>query len=412
MSTIHVVGAGLAGLAAAVRLSGAGRRVVVHESAGHGGGRCRSFFDDTLGCTIDNGNHLLLAGNRDAMAFLEIIGSRDSVHGPKDASFTFADLSDGKRWTIRPNAGRLPWWIFAAKRRAPGTSPGDYLAALKLALASRDATVADCLDTGRPAFERFWQPLVMAVLNADAREGAARLLWPVMVEIFGRGAAAAQPLIAREGLSRSFVEPAIAFITAHGGEVRFNERLHAVSHEADTIRSLDFTGGPVPLGTDDRVVFATPPLVAGELLGIDTPRGSRAIVNGHFRVDGPLPSDLPFLGLCGGTAHWLFIRGQVVSVTVSAADALAERPNEEVAATLWADVARALGLTGALPPWRVVKEKRATFAQLPSELPHRAPTRTRWRNLVLAGDWTDTGLPATIEGTIRSGFRAAAALLP
>jgi hypothetical protein len=125
-----------------------------------------------------------------------------------------------------------------------------------------------------------------------------------------------------------------------------------------------------------------------------------------------LPDGAVLLGLVGGTAEWLFARGPVVSLTVSAADRLADEDAHEIARRLWCDTARALDLpTEPLPPWRIVKEKRATLAQTPEADRCRPATRTRWANLVLAGDWTATGLPATIEGAIRSGDRAAAALL-
>lgn len=405
---VHVVGAGVAGLAAAVRLATAGVRVALHEGAGHGGGRCRSFHDEVLDRTIDNGNHLLLSGNTAVASFLAETGAVDALAGPNKAAFAFADLGTGARWTLRPNAGRLPWWIFSATRRAPGTRARDYLAGLKLARAG-DATISQCLDATRPAFARFWEPLVLAVLNAPPREAAARLLWPVMTEIFGRGAKAARPLVAREGLSHAFVEPALRTLERHGAEIRFNQRLRAIIRQGERATALDFTRGRVALGPEDRVVLAVPPAGAAELLPeLPSPKGARAIVNAHFRVSEPLPTNLPFLGLVGATAHWLFIRDDVVSVTVSAADDLAEVENEDVARRLWADVTRALSLTAtALPPWRVIKEKRATFAQVPAELARRAPARTPWRNLFMAGDWTDTGLPCTIEGAIRSGHRAA-----
>jgi len=105
------------------------------------------------------------------------------------------------------------------------------------------------------------------------------------------------------------------------------------------------------------------------------------------------------------------VRGEIASVTVSAADALAEQPNEVVAATIWPEVARALGRGGeAMPPVRIIKEKRATMAQTPAALRLRPGARTRWTNLALAGDWTDTGYPATIESAVRSGAAAAAVL--
>lgn len=413
---VHVVGAGLSGLAAAGRLSArGGGRILVHEAAGHAGGRCRSFFDETLGRTIDNGNHLLLSGNHSAMSYLAEIGAHESLYVAPEPAFPFVDLRTGRRWTVRPNRGRLPWWIFDPARRVPDTGPLDYLAGLRLAFAAPNETVAQCLAARAVLYERFWEPLAIAALNTLATEGAARLLWPVVVETFGRGGEATRPCIAREGLSASFVDPALKRLAEHGAEVRFNRRLRAVEITESRISALDFAEGHLTVRREDAVILALPPSRVAELLpGVPAPLESRAIVNAHFRVDHipAFPENLPFLGLIGGAAHWLFRRGDVVSVTVSAADALAEERNEAVADKLWADVARALALALApRPAVRIVKEKRATFAQVPAALARRAHARTTLGNLFLAGDWTDTGLPATLEGAIRSGHTAAQAAL-
>ena len=123
-----------------------------------------------------------------------------------------------------------------------------------------------------------------------------------------------------------------------------------------------------------------------------------------------LPEDLPLLGLIGGTAEWLFARGRVVSLTVSAAEALADTDNETLAGRLWADTARALALPlEPRPPLRILREKRATFAATPAAAARRPGATTGWRNLLLAGDYTATGLPSTIEGAVLSGHAAAAA---
>jgi squalene-associated FAD-dependent desaturase len=414
MATIHVIGAGLAGLACAVELAKAGRAVVVHEAAGQAGGRCRSFHDDALDCEIDNGNHLMLSGNSAAMAYLDTIGSRDTLLCPEGARFPFVDLATGERWTVELNEGRIPWWIFAPERRVAGSRPGHYLAALCLAAAGPRRTVAQCFDTRLPIYRRFWEPLAVAILNTAAEEASAKLLWRVLAETVGRGAAASRPCIARDGLSHSLVAPALRYLEGHRAEIRFASRLRALEGRDGRAVTLDLSGGTVALGSDDGVVLAVPPAIAVELLpGLKAPLETRPIVNAHFRLpEAPKPPEgLPFLGVIGGDAQWLFLRGRMVSVTVSAATGLVDEPAEAIARRLWSDVDRALGLGDApLPPHRIVKEKRATFAQTPQSLAFRPDSHTVYRNVVLAGDWTDTGLPATIEGAIRSGQRAARAI--
>src|SRR5262249_24418630 len=124
---IHVIGAGLAGLAAALRLQDGGATIVIHEATDHAGGRCRSYYEPGLETRIDNGNHLLLSGNHAALDYLRRIGAQDKLTGPTRAEFDFADLKTGQRWRLRPNEGRLPWWMLVPSRRVPGSHLGDYL---------------------------------------------------------------------------------------------------------------------------------------------------------------------------------------------------------------------------------------------------------------------------------------------
>jgi phytoene dehydrogenase-like protein len=124
----HVIGAGLAGLSAAVALAKGGVTVQVSEAAAQGGGRCRSYFDPQLGTVIDNGNHLVMSGNHAIYEYLRIIGAEDRLTGPKTAEFDFVDLQTQDRWRLRPNPGPLPWWVASPARRVPGTKTADYLA--------------------------------------------------------------------------------------------------------------------------------------------------------------------------------------------------------------------------------------------------------------------------------------------
>jgi len=405
---VHVVGAGLAGLAAAVELAAEGRGVRVYESARYAGGRCRSYLDAELGCRIDNGNHLLLAGNQAALGYLERIGALDTLEGLPEAIFPFIDAGTGRRWTVRPNRGAVPWWILNTKRRVPGTRAADYLAVLALRRADPSATVVETLDRHKVVFRSLWGPLAVAALNTSADHASATLFWRILKETLGRGGFACRPLVPRDGLSETFVDPALAWLRAHGAGIGFGERLRALQFASDRVSELVFDTGPVAVDRGDSVILAVPAAVAARFIpGLSVPDVYSPIINAHFRCGVPAGSPY-FVGMIGGVAEWVFRKHHGLSVTVSAAGRLVDQPAEELRDLLWRDAALAYHLPAyPIPPARIVKERRATFLTSPAQLLRRPGPTTRWQNLLLAGDYVDTGLPGAIEGAIASGFMAA-----
>ena len=375
---VHVVGAGLAGLAAALHLADAGVAVTLHEAGPAAGGRCRSYFDRELGCRLDNGNHLLLSGNRAVWGMLDRIGSGGTMQGPGRPAFPFMDLGTGERWTVAPSPGRIPWWVLNRKRRVPGTRLSEYLSLASLRRAGPEATVAGALRQGT-LYRRLIEPLTISALNTMPDAGSARLMGAVVAETLAAGGAACVPSFPREGLSESFVDPALAALRGRGVTLRLGHRIAGLGLRDGRLTRLDTPGGPVPLGADEAAILAVPaPVAAGLLPGLVVPDAFEAILNLHFRAE---------------------------------ANPYRDVPQAELVERAWAELSRVFTLGGPPPRHRVVTERRATFAATPAQERRRPSARTAAANLLLAGDWTATNLPATLEGATRSGNIAARLLL-
>lgn len=407
MSTVFVVGGGLAGLSAAVLLAERGATVELIEGAPQAGGRCRSYFDPVLEQVIDNGNHLVLSGNHSVRTYLRTIGAEGSLAGPDRAEFSFADVRSGARWTIRPNESALAWWIFSSTRRVPGTGPADYLALVRLLLAGAGKRIGEVIACQGPLWDRLLQPFLLAALNTEPKSASAALAGAVIRESLAKGGHAYHPRIAHPTLAAAFVDPALDYLKQRGACVRIGQRVRALTMNAESILALHLPDGTIPVTKRDTLILAVPPPAAAELVkDLVVPTEFRAIVNAHFKVAPPGGAPL-MTGVIGGAAEWIFAFADRISITVSGADAIVDQDREVLARLFWSDVSKVFGLPADLQPWQIVKERRATFAATPQQAALRPKTVTRWANLLLAGDWTDTGLPATIEGAIRSGHKAA-----
>jgi hypothetical protein len=390
--TVHIVGAGLAGLSCALAAADAGHRVVLHEGARQAGGRSRSWPEPTLGRIVDNGTHMVVGANHAVFDYLKRIGSENSLmRGP--AAFPMLDLRTGRTWTATPL--RLLGSVLASMWRMPKR---------------QDAPISAALGRSKN-YRRFWDPLALAVMNTPADRASSLVFRRVLARTLWRSQKASQPWLVKEGLSESFIAPALAALEQAGATIRLNDPLRALERDGSRAIRLTFDSETIELGDDDTVVLATPWVVARGFLPELPDLPASPIVNVHFRMAAPPPppNKLGFLGLLGGTGEWMFVRGDVISVTISGAAKVIDLAGEDIAALVWQDVARALRIETPPVATRVIKEKRATLFHTP-EVEARRPGPRVGDNLILAGDWTATGLPCTLEGALTSGTVAASLL--
>lgn len=404
----HVVGAGLAGLSAACKLVEAGLRVRLYEAAPQAGGRCRSLPDQRFGTAIDNGAHVLMTGNRAALSFLRSIGAPSTALEPLDA-LEFRDLDDGSAWRIRP-AGESAAWMLGRGLAVPGVPRWRLLWEGMRLLSARDGSrTGECLSPGGLAWRRLWRPFLKTVFNAEAAEVSAPHAAAVLKRLFSEGAASGRVLLAARPWSEIAAEPATAFLRHAGAEIAFGAPLLALERGEGRARRLIFRNRAVDTGRD-LVILAVPNAAARRLCPDFVPALPHApILNLHFET--PEPLGLGFRCPVGGLADAVFWRGSVVSVTIGGATA--DGDPDALAAAAWAEAAAVLPRAPSLapPPWRRIVEKRATVAATPEAFALRPDCATPEANLFLAGDWTATGLPSTIEGAVVSGRAAAKAAI-
>lgn len=435
--TVVVVGAGLAGLTAALRLADAGRRVVLLERSGAAGGRIRAFRGphDT---PLDWGQHLLLGAYRATRSLAARLGTAHRlsfVDGPIPLA-----CDDGSRGSY--GAGTLPAPLHLlpalaglsvlplAERLALGAAAiGAKLDALRRPGGLDRRTAAEWLRAhgqSERAVRCFWAPLVLATCNATPDEASAALLVAVLDRGFFATREDARPILPEGTLDEVLVAPALAELRRLGVELRLREPAAALRLDPATgaVASVVTAGGATLEA--EAVVLAVPPWSLGELA---RPHGAlRGLADdaAWLGASGILCLELwfdrawlaaPFAGMIGGEGQWIFAHGpgavpgarQRISVVRSG---VGEGPAEPRAALVERAVEE-LGRffpesRGSRPVARaVVFEPRATFLGRPGQAAHRPGPATAVRNLFLAGDWTATGLPATIEGAVRSGDAAA-----
>ena len=439
-----VIGAGFAGLSAAVRLARHGAHVLVLEARSRLGGRATAFNDRETGELVDNGQHVLLGCYREALTFLEHIGARENVSFQSGLGVTMVDR-DGVRSRLDLPSLPPPLHLIAGVFDWPALAWKDRLAILRMRTPIRLARRA--LEPGAHAIaaspgesvenwlirngqtarlrEMLWDPLALAALNQQPSHAAAPAFARVLAEMFGPDPKAAAIGIPGRPLDAMYAEPARAFLEQRGGTVKAGVPAK-IALQGDRLREVlsgaDRFEAPIVVSAVPWFAFAD--LFDGNpepmriLMTHAREMQSSPIVTVNLWLDAPI-FDEPFVGLPGREMQWVFDKRQAfghsashLSLVSSGAAVVAKRANDELIAAAHEE------LLNAFPPARsarllratVIREPRATFSLAPGQ-PPRPATVTAVRGLYLAGDWIDTGLPATIESAVRSGHLAGDAAL-
>jgi zeta-carotene desaturase len=437
---VAVIGAGVAGLAAASALAEAGRRVVVLEARGALGGRATAFRDRETGELVDNGQHVLFGCYHETFAFLRRVGGEANVRVQPALEVPYLDL-DGRRSVLRcpqwPAPLHLLGGVFAWDALPLREKVGVLRIGSDLRRRSHTEVGSSRLQAGETVTkwldrrgqhgrirEWLWEPLAIAALNEAPNEASAAPFVQVLSRMFGRRRTDASIALPATPLHEMYAAPARRYVEARGGEVRVNA-LARVTIADGRVAAVDVRGARVAART---VIAAVPWFALGTLLTGDTAAmapiltnaaamTTKPIVTVNLWYDRPVMDD-EFVGLPERQMQWVFDKRRVfgesashLSLVASGADALAGQDTAALVAMAARDVAGAIpGARGArLVRGTAVREKRATFSVAPGQ-PPRPGVVTPIAGLYLAGDWIDTGLPATIESAAMAGHLAANAI--
>ncbi len=438
-----IIGGGFAGLAAAVDLAEAGKRVLLVERRSFLGGRAYSFTDKTTGDTIDNGQHLMMGCYHSTLSFLEKIGALGKVKFQANPRVDFLHQHEGRSSFKCPSLP-APFHLLAGLARLDTIGWRDRIGALRVGMALRrlngnrarltDITVREWLNElgqSERIQRRFWDVMALATLNEAPETASADMFARVLDRAFLHTRRDSTIVISKVGLSDLYTDDARKFIEARGGEVRLNADVERILFEYNRAGGILLRNGErIEADTVISAVpyFALQRILTSEVVASKECFGnldrfkSAPIISVNLWYDNPV-TDLEFAGLLDSPIEWVFNKNAIAGSTsrqrqhlalvISGAHELAANPKDTLIEIAVNEMRRFFPEAKRRQPIHafVVREQEATISHTVGTARMRPTQRTEYENFYMAGDWTDTGLPATIEGAVWSGQECARALL-
>ncbi|MCK9210057.1 MAG: hydroxysqualene dehydroxylase HpnE [Ignavibacteriaceae bacterium] len=422
MKKCLIVGGGLAGLSSAVSLAKQNINVHLIEASPKFGGRAYSFVDEKSGNEIDNGQHLLLGCYYETIKFIKLIGTENLFRFQKQLEINFV-TRDKIKHQLKPTELPYPLGLLLGLLNYDALSIADKIKIIFLIVQLPftqsekylNISVEDWLieqSQSRNCIKSFWEIIAVGALNSKLKDASAKMFIDILKVIFLNGSDASAMIIPKVGLSKAFVDPAVNFLKVRKNELSLSEKLLEISVTQNKAVVVETDKGSI--NDFDTVILAIPSYAFSRIneknFIIENDRtdlSTSSILTLHLWLkENKLKK--PFYAFIDSRLHWVFNHGEYITTVTSSADELIEKSQEELFSIISTELFTYLGINPEnISRYKIIKEKRATFIPNKENLLKRPSANTKLENVFLAGDWTNTGLPATIEGAIKSGNTAA-----
>ena len=404
MRNIYIVGAGLSGLSASIHAIVKKFNVKLFESSNLIGGRCRSFFEKKLGIEIDNGNHLVFSANENFYELCTIVDSVNKIE-KLPPNLDFFDLKKKLYWNLDLSRIDLLQILRGDKNLIPQTSLFHYLSILKFLCVNRKKTVAELVGNSK-IFQTFWDPLTLGVMNTSSDYASAKVLSNVLKKTIFKGHKYCNIYQPKKNWNDTIINPCVNFLEKKGCDIKLKKRVKKFDVLDNYVSTMYFDDIKIKITKEDLVIMAVPPSNLKKLFpSIEVPTEYNSIVNVHFNMPESLNERFSkkIIGFINTNSHWLFLKKDHMSVTISNANSYNNFDSEKIANIIWKEICSYMKIDIPVPEFQVVKEKKATVVQSPSNFKIVKGLTGLPRNLKISGDWTQSELPCTIEGSILSG---------